>query len=254
MRAREAAEAWLNANPRATAVFGVARLADGTTTLSAYWGKVVCAQRSRRLSDGKWVRIDRRYNNPLPADAVRQTRDHYMGHRRGRDDRPARHGARVVCHSGWRRPSRLCGVPGAFQASSPARRPSRGVAHSPVRRARASLQSAPWMAGAQVRLGTAAWLAARPVLAPGPARMAVLGPGRPGAGWRAEHQVHPQDVKIAVAARDGGRCRQCGSTTDLHFDHVIPWSKGGANTVTNIQLLCGPCNRRKGADDIPVGV
>jgi 5-methylcytosine-specific restriction endonuclease McrA len=61
----------------------------------------------------------------------------------------------------------------------------------------------------------------------------------------------PQDVKIAVAARDGGRCRQCGSTTDLHFDHVIPWSKGGANTVANIQLLCGPCNRRKGADDIP---
>ncbi len=62
----------------------------------------------------------------------------------------------------------------------------------------------------------------------------------------------PQDVKIAVAARDGGRCRQCGSTTDLHFDHVIAWSKGGANTVANIQLLCGPCNRRKGADDIPV--
>jgi hypothetical protein len=61
----------------------------------------------------------------------------------------------------------------------------------------------------------------------------------------------PQGVKIAVAARDGGRCRQCGSTTDLHFDHVIAWSKGGANTAANIQLLCGPCNRRKGADDIP---
>jgi hypothetical protein len=64
----------------------------------------------------------------------------------------------------------------------------------------------------------------------------------------------PQDVKIAVAARDGGRCRQCGSTVDLHFDHVIPWSKGGANTVANIQLLCGPCNRRKGADDIPASI
>lgn len=61
----------------------------------------------------------------------------------------------------------------------------------------------------------------------------------------------PQDIKIAVAARDGGRCRQCGSAEDLHFDHVIAWSKGGANTVQNIQLLCGPCNRRKGADDIP---
>jgi hypothetical protein len=64
----------------------------------------------------------------------------------------------------------------------------------------------------------------------------------------------PQDVKIAVAARDGGRCRQCGSAVDLHFDHVIPWSKGGANTVANIQLLCGPCNRRKGADDIPASI
>ena len=61
----------------------------------------------------------------------------------------------------------------------------------------------------------------------------------------------PQDVKIAVAARDGGRCRQCGSDQELHFDHVIPWSRGGANTVQNIQLLCGPCNRRKGADDLP---
>ena len=60
----------------------------------------------------------------------------------------------------------------------------------------------------------------------------------------------PQDVKIEVAARDGGRCRQCGSNKELHFDHVIPWSKGGANTADNIQLLCGTCNRRKGADDI----
>jgi 5-methylcytosine-specific restriction endonuclease McrA len=57
-----------------------------------------------------------------------------------------------------------------------------------------------------------------------------------------------QDVKIAVSARDGGRCRQCGSTEKLHFDHIIPVSKGGANTVANIQLLCGPCNRAKAAN------
>jgi 5-methylcytosine-specific restriction endonuclease McrA len=56
-----------------------------------------------------------------------------------------------------------------------------------------------------------------------------------------------QDVKIAVSARDGGRCRQCGSTEKLHFDHVIPVSRGGANTIANIQLLCGPCNRSKAA-------
>ena len=57
----------------------------------------------------------------------------------------------------------------------------------------------------------------------------------------------PQDVKIAVSARDGARCRQCGSTHQLHFDHVIPLSRGGTNSVANIQLLCGVCNRAKGA-------
>jgi 5-methylcytosine-specific restriction endonuclease McrA len=60
-------------------------------------------------------------------------------------------------------------------------------------------------------------------------------------------RIIPQDVKIAVSARDGGRCRKCGSSEKLHFDHVIPVSKGGANTVANIQLLCGVCNRAKGA-------
>jgi 5-methylcytosine-specific restriction endonuclease McrA len=62
----------------------------------------------------------------------------------------------------------------------------------------------------------------------------------------------PQDVKIAVSVRDQGRCVQCGSMEDLHYDHKIPWSKGGANTVNNIQLLCGMCNRRKGAEDNPI--
>jgi hypothetical protein len=32
---------------------------------------------------------------------------------------------------------------------------------------------------------------------------------------------------------------------DIHFDHIIPWSKGGATEENNIQLLCGTCNRKK---------
>ena len=58
-RAREAAEAWLKANPQATAVLGAARLEDGTTSLSAYWARVGRARRSRRLRDGRiaWARI-----------------------------------------------------------------------------------------------------------------------------------------------------------------------------------------------------
>lgn len=63
-------------------------------------------------------------------------------------------------------------------------------------------------------------------------------------------RVIPQAVKVAVSARDGGRCRRCGSTEDIHFDHVIPYSRGGANTVANIQLLCGRCNRAKGASEV----
>ena len=56
----------------------------------------------------------------------------------------------------------------------------------------------------------------------------------------------PQDVKQAVGQRDQGRCMQCGATTYLEFDHIIPFGKGGASTVNNIQLLCRRCNLAKG--------
>jgi 5-methylcytosine-specific restriction endonuclease McrA len=57
----------------------------------------------------------------------------------------------------------------------------------------------------------------------------------------------PDDVKQFVFARDGGRCAQCGATNDLQFDHVISVALGGGSAADNLQLLCGPCNRRKGA-------
>jgi len=65
------------------------------------------------------------------------------------------------------------------------------------------------------------------------------------------HQVSrsaiPDDLKQLVWLRDGGRCRGCGSTVELQFDHIVPLSIGGASSAENLQLLCGPCNRRKGA-------
>lgn len=54
-----------------------------------------------------------------------------------------------------------------------------------------------------------------------------------------------QDVKDKVWNRDGGRCVECGSNENLEFDHIIPFSKGGANTYRNLQLLCQNCNREK---------
>jgi flavoprotein len=56
----------------------------------------------------------------------------------------------------------------------------------------------------------------------------------------------PQDVKIAVAVRDQGRCQHCGTFAGpMEYDHVIPYSMGGDNSVENIQLLCRRCNAAK---------
>ena len=55
----------------------------------------------------------------------------------------------------------------------------------------------------------------------------------------------PDDVKQLVWTRDSGRCRHRGSTVELQFDHVIPVAMGGNGEAENLQILCGPCNRRK---------
>ena len=57
----------------------------------------------------------------------------------------------------------------------------------------------------------------------------------------------PEDVRRAVFERDGGRCVECGSTFGIQYDHLIPWSMGGADTVENLQILCTTCNQSKGA-------
>jgi HNH endonuclease len=57
----------------------------------------------------------------------------------------------------------------------------------------------------------------------------------------------PDDMKQLVWLRDGGRRRHCGSQVELQYDHVIPFSFGGATSPENLQILCGPCNRRKGS-------
>ena len=62
------------------------------------------------------------------------------------------------------------------------------------------------------------------------------------------NRIIPSDIKIAVWKRDGGKCVQCGSTDNLHFDHVLPYSKGGTSLkVENIQLLCARHNLMKSA-------
>lgn len=53
------------------------------------------------------------------------------------------------------------------------------------------------------------------------------------------------EVRREVWRRDGGKCAKCGSRENLEYDHIIPITKGGSNTVRNIELLCEVCNRAK---------
>ncbi len=73
------------------------------------------------------------------------------------------------------------------------------------------------------------------------ARRQVIAPGS-----RASRAI-PQAVKAEVWRRDGGVCVECGGGEHLEFDHVIPFSRGGASSVNNLQLLCRRCNRSKAA-------
>ena len=52
-----------------------------------------------------------------------------------------------------------------------------------------------------------------------------------------------------VIYRDGNVCQYCGgtfSTSDLTMDHVVPKSRGGDKTWTNIVACCKRCNSKKG--------
>jgi hypothetical protein len=60
------------------------------------------------------------------------------------------------------------------------------------------------------------------------------------------NRLIPTPVKVEVWRRDRGQCVQCGSTKNLHFDHDIPFSKGGSSlTAANVRLLCAKHNLEK---------
>ena len=61
-------------------------------------------------------------------------------------------------------------------------------------------------------------------------------------------RIIPTSVKLQVWARDGGKCIICGATDELHFDHILPFSKGGTSLkAENVQLLCARHNLSKSA-------
>jgi hypothetical protein len=67
------------------------------------------------------------------------------------------------------------------------------------------------------------------------------------ANSKLEHtRLIPTSVKLEVWKRDKGRCVICGNDKNLHYDHIIPYSKGGTSLLSeNIQLLCAKHNLEK---------
>lgn len=58
-------------------------------------------------------------------------------------------------------------------------------------------------------------------------------------------------IRVKVLARDKFKCVFCGKSpamnagTQLHIDHIVPYSKEGTNTIDNLQTLCEECNLGK---------
>ncbi|MCA6218837.1 HNH endonuclease [Ideonella sp. B7] len=70
----------------------------------------------------------------------------------------------------------------------------------------------------------------------------------------------PSWARRAVFFRDRGRCVLCDrDLTGLlnidnveNYDHIVPLSSWGLNDITNLQLLCVPCNQHEKRDSAPV--
>ena len=75
----------------------------------------------------------------------------------------------------------------------------------------------------------------------------LFGRQRRPAGRQRRRRVWSDEERRFILDRDGWRCVYCGSTDELEIDHIVPFSRGGACSIDNAQVLCGPCNRSKGA-------
>jgi len=60
-------------------------------------------------------------------------------------------------------------------------------------------------------------------------------------------------LRSFIIERDDYTCRECGNSMWnepnllLEVDHIVPISKGGLTTESNLQTLCWKCNRHKGS-------
>lgn len=59
----------------------------------------------------------------------------------------------------------------------------------------------------------------------------------------------PKGLKRELMRRQNNTCVYCGyrrTARTLDIDHMIPAVRGGSNDTSNLQVICRPCNQRKG--------
>ena len=59
----------------------------------------------------------------------------------------------------------------------------------------------------------------------------------PGSSW--------DRIRKAVLVRDNYTCRSCRRKDNLTVDHIVQLSKGGTNSMENLQTLCRYCHEKK---------
>ena len=64
-------------------------------------------------------------------------------------------------------------------------------------------------------------------------------------------RISTREVKRLVYERDNFTCKICGiqngkgKDVPMEIDHIIPVTKGGTDTMGNLQVLCKKCNIKK---------
>ena len=83
-------------------------------------------------------------------------------------------------------------------------------------------------------------------------------PNRAWYEWHWARQIDPEggrnglsaETRAAVIRRDGYVCQICRDlvkTWDVHIDHIIPYSLGGPDSLSNLRVTHSRCNMRRGA-------
>ena len=71
----------------------------------------------------------------------------------------------------------------------------------------------------------------------------IMNPGIEGEEYQQGEQLGYENVKAYVRARDGFRCRSCGTRDHLEVHHIRQRKDGGSNSPDNLVTLCHGCHR-----------